>query len=319
MNNAQILKDGAVTTSTITSGLLSPEQSKQFLVQIFENTVLGGMIRRETRRAKTGELDKIGIDSRILRKKTEDVDAKSDGTAPAAGESGYRAKPNFAKIEYATTAVRLPWEITEESLRENIEGEGFEATVTNLMTTQLGVDMEDLCINADSATPNTDTDYDFLKINNGWLKLIAGGGHVEDRTSKNSGAMNLNVYYDALKQMPNKYNNGSLKWFMAPSRRQEWDLYLFDKFLSGAGGIAERLFDNPASIPVVEVPRMPEDQILLVNPKNLIVVNTYDIIIRKTTEGKEAVMQDKRFYTVHLDFDCVVEEMDAAVLITGLK
>jgi len=306
MKNQQILKDGAITTGSITAGLLNPEQSKKFIQQTFEATALGGLIRKEMRRAKTGEIDKIGIDSRILRKKTENTD------------DGYRQKPKFDKVEYSTTAVRLPWEITEESLRENIEGESFEETVTKLMTTQLGIDLEDLYINGDEETPDTDPDYDFLKINDGWIKQLSTGSHVEDRSAKNNGAISLDVFYDALAQLPNKYNDGTLRWLVAPSLKQKWEHYLLNENIKNGGGLSESIMNAPASIPFVSVPRMPADKIILTNPKNLIVVNTYDVKIRKTVEGKEAIMQDKRFYVVHLDFDPIIEEKDAAVLVKGL-
>ena len=63
---------------------------------------------------------------------------------------------------------------------------------------------------------------------------------------------------------------------------------------------------------------MSDNKILLTDPKNLIVVNTYDMKIRKTTEGKEAIMQDKRFYVCHLDLDPIIEELDATAIITNL-
>lgn len=63
---------------------------------------------------------------------------------------------------------------------------------------------------------------------------------------------------------------------------------------------------------------MPDDKIILTDPKNLIEVATYGVQIRKTTEGKEAIMQDKRFYVVHFDFDPIIEELDATAIITGL-
>ena len=59
--------------------------------------------------------------------------------------------------------------------------------------------------------------------------------------------------------------------------------------------------------------------ILLTDPRNLIVVNTYSVQIRKTTEGKETNMQEKRFYVVHLDYDPIIEELDATAIIKGLK
>lgn len=304
--NSRIISKAALNTSDLTAGLLSPEQSRTFLRQTFEATPLGNLIRHEMRRANAGEIDKIGIASRILRKKTENVD------------DNYRAKPTFGKIEYSCTPVRLPWEITEETLRENIEGQGLEATITELMTRQLGVDLEDLYLNGDTATAETNEDYDFLKINDGWIKQIEANGHVEDRTSISSGAMSIDVYYDALAEMPNKYNNGTLRWLMSPRRKQEWERYLIDKLITVGGGITDNLINNPAAIPAIPVPAMPDDKIILTNPKNLVVVNSYNVIIRKTTEGKEAIMQDKRFYTIHLDFDPIIEEADATVLIKGL-
>lgn len=307
-NNATIIRKAneTLTTGGVTHGLLNPEQAQRFIQQTFEATPLSALVRHEMRRAKSGEIDKIGIASRILRKKVENTD------------DGYRAKPNFGAVEYATTAVRLPWEITEETLRENIEGQGLEATITGLMTRQLGIDREDLCINGDTATPSADADYEFLSVNDGWVKQIVNGGHVVDRTSESAGAMSIDVFYDCLRSLPNKYNNGALRWLMSPHRRQEWERYILDKAITVGGIISDRRVENPVSIPAVEVPSMPDDKIVLTNPQNLIVVNTYDVIIRKTTEGKEAIMQDKRFYVVHFDFDAIIEELDAAAIITGL-
>ena len=72
-------------------------------------------------------------------------------------------------------------------------------------------------------------------------------------------------------------------------------------------------------MPAVEVPALSNDKIILTDPQNLIVVNTYSVKVRKTTEGREAIMQDKRFYVIHLDYDPIIEEPDAAAIITGLK
>lgn len=349
VNNAQIVrKASTIETATLTSGLLSPEQAKKFIQQTFEATNLGPLVRHEMRVAKTGEIDKIGIARRILRKKTENTD------------DGYRAGVNTSQVDYATTAVRLPWEITEETLRENIEGQSFEATVTNLMTTQLGVDMEDLYLNGDEdmgevaafdagtgyeigdqvlhegilyeftaahtagawtgtdvAEIGTQGDVDFLKINDGWIKQMKNGGHVLDASGESE--MSLDLFYSALAQLPNKYNNGRLRWLMSPRRAQQWELFLLNKVIGAGGAVPDSIYTAPARIPAVECPSLGDDTIMLTDPRNLIVVNTYSMQIRKTTEGKEAIMQDKRFYVVHLDYDPIIEELDATGIITGLK
>lgn len=300
-----IVEKAAIVTNTLASGLLNPEQARKFIQQTFEVTNLGALVRHEMRTAKTGEIDKIGIASRILRKKVENQD------------DGYRAGVETTQIEYSTTAIRLPWEITEETLRENIEGQTFEAIVTNLMTRQLGVDMEDLYLNGDEATPSSDTDYDFLKINDGWIKQLKEGSHVYDASAESG--MSLDLFYKTLAQLPNKYNNGRLKWLMSPRRAQEWELYLLNKVVNVGGAVPDNLYTAPAKIQAIECPSMDDSTIILTDPKNLIVVNTYDVKIRKTTEGKEAIMMDKRFYVAHLDYDPIIEELDAAAIITGLK
>ena len=305
-DNSSIIRKAAIQTTSLSGGgLLNPEQARKFLQQTFEATNLGPLVRHEMRTAKTGEVDKIGIARRILRKKTENTD------------DGYRASVNTSQIEYSTTAVRLPWEITEETLRENIEGQNLEAIITNLMTTQLGVDLEDLYLNSDVDTDASDPDHDFLYVNDGWIKQLKNGSHVHDASSET--AMSLDLFYKTLAQIPNKYNNGKLRWLMSPRRAQEWELFLLNQVIGKGGAVPESIYNSPAKIPTVQCPSLDDGTILLTDPKNLIVVNTYDIKIRKTTEGKEAIMQDKRFYVVHLDFDPIIEELDAAAIITGLK
>ena len=304
-SNRAIIRKAAIETGSLSSGLLNPEQARKFIQQTFEATNLNSLIRHEMRTAKTGEIDKIGIARRILRKKTENHD------------DGYRAGVETSQIEYATTAVRLPWEITEETLRENIEGQNLEQIITDLMTTQLGIDLEDLYLNGDEATESTDPDYDFLKINDGWIKQISNGGHVYDASSESS--MSLDLFYKTLKTLPNKYNNGKLRWLMSPHRAQEWELFLLNKVVNAGGAVPESVYNSPARIPAVECPSLDDGTIILTDPKNLVVVNTYTVKIRKTTEGKEAIMMDKRFYATHLDYDPIIEELDATAIIKDLK
>ena len=303
-NAAIINKAGTIQTGSLSHGLLNPEQARKFIQQTFEATNLGPLVRHVMRTAKSGEIDKIGIGSRLLRAKVENQD------------DGYRAGVTTSVIEYACKAVRLPWEITEETLRENIEGQQLEAIITNLMTRQLGVDLEDIYLNGDESTPPTDKDYDFLKLNDGWIKQISNGGHVYDAASDTT--MSLDIFYKTLQQLPNKYNNGRLRWLMSPKRAQQWELYLLNKVVEKGGAVPENVYTSPAKIKAVECPSMSDDKILLTDPQNLVVVNTYDMKIRKTTEGKEAIMQDKRFYVCHLDFDDIIKKKDATAMITNL-
>lgn len=303
--NRQIInKAGTIETSVVTSGLLQPFQAKKFLQQTFDATPLIQAIRHVTRAEKSGEIDKIGIGKRKLRAKVENVD------------DGYRAKPEFGSIHYETKAVRLPWEITEETIRQNIEGENFEKIVTDLMTRQVGVDTEDLLINGDEDTPNTDPDYDFLKLNDGIKKIITNGGHIVDVAG--SPDMEMEMFYKAVAAIPNRFNNGRLRWLMSPTRAQQWELFLLNKVINNGGVVPEELYKSPVAIPSMQVPGLSNDVIILCEPLNIINVNTYAVKIRKDAASKDAIMQDKRFYVIHFDFDALVEELDATAIITGL-
>lgn len=301
-SNAELIEK--INTGDLASGgALTPEQSKKFFVMTFEATPFSKLHRKEQRKAKQGELDKIAIGGRLLRKKVEDTD------------DNYRAGVSHGKIEYSTVAVRLPWELTEETLRENIEGEDYEDLVMGMMTKQVGIDLEDLHFNGDTTSADP-----FLNINNGWLKLISNAAsHIVDCSL--DAKFNKSTIFEIARNLPNKYKSDSIKWLMSPTRKLYWQEYLTgratgagDAALLGAGDQVNR----PLGFGIESIPSLPDDVILLGDPQNFIATWTYDIRIRKTTEGKEAIMQDKRFYVIHFDDDPVIQEYDAVVMATGL-
>ncbi len=319
MNNQDLMKrlskiEKTISTGSLSSGLLNPEQSKEFFRMAFDSTPFSQLHRKEMRKAKQGELDKIAIGGRILRKKTENTDDK------------YRANVQTSKIEYSTEAVRLPWEITEETLRENIEGENFEDTVMYLMSTQTGIDLEDLHWNGDKSSSDP-----FLNINDGWLKKIKTSkeSHIIDHAklvsktgeteiAKGFGKHSMFALSGAI---PNKYKNGNLRWIMSPTRKEKWMEYLTER-PTGAGdaallGAGDQV-NKPLGYGIAEVPSLSDDIIVLADPRNFIAVNTYDTRVRKTTEGETAIMEDKRFYVIHFDDDAVIQEMDAVAILTNI-
>ena len=178
------------------------------------------------------------------------------------------------------------------------------------------MDTEDLLINGDEDTPNTDPDYDFLKLNDGIKKIITNGGHIVDVTGAQD--MEMEMFYKAVAAIPNRFNNGRLRWLMSPTRAQQWELFLLNKVINNGGVVPEELYKSPVAIPSMQVPGLSNDVIILCEPLNIINVNTYAVKIRKDAASKDAIMQDKRFYVIHFDFDALVEELDATAIITGL-
>ncbi|MBN1629683.1 MAG: phage major capsid protein [Thermoleophilia bacterium] len=297
-------------SSDLTYGILNAEQAKQFYVQAFDQLEFSKLHRKETKRAKTGELDKLGIGTRLLRAKTEGPD----------GDDGYRVAPTTGQVPYTCVRIKLPWEMSEEAIHDNIEGEGLETKFMGMLTTQLGIDMEDLHWNADTADASGDAD--FLTLNDGWLKQLVAGAHVVDASGEGfeSTMIGKDKMFAAVRAMPTKYlSNPRMCWMMSKITEYAWIEYVSSR-ATGAGDLAllGSAAQTPLGYPIVHVPSMADGTVVFSDPMNFIAVNTWDVRIRKTSEGKSAVMNDMRYGSVFLDDDPVIEELDAAVIVSNM-
>lgn len=310
MSNAALLRKAAGPVGTgdfASTGLLAPEQATAFLDQVYDATPFSQAQRNERRRSSEGSIPRLGIGGRILRKKNEGVD---DATL---------VKPEFTDIDYAVKRYRADTEIDEEVFEDNIEGEGFEDHWIRTVTGQIGRDLEDLHFNGDESDPDP-----FLKLNEGWLEQCAAGGsgvHRVNGGSIDSGAVTKNQFFGALEAMPSKYlTDGSLRWVGNPAVFLAYLEYLTDR-ATGAGDAALTAGDVklPGGIGKIEVPAMPTTRLLLLDPKNFAVVTRRDVRYRKTTEGRQAIRQDKRFYAWFLATDPIIELADAIVDVYGLS
>ena len=105
---------------------------------------------------------------------------------------------------------------------------------------------------------------------------------------------------------------------MSPTRAQQWELFLLNKIIDAGGAVPESLYKSPVGIPSMGVPMMPDNTVILSNPKNFVQVNTYTMKIGKDDKSVEAIRKDKKFYVVHFDFDAIIEEIEATAMITNL-
>lgn len=312
LSQAELLRKAAGPISTgdfiAASGLLAAEQSSSFLDAVYEATPFSALHRKERRRSKTGSIAKIGIGGRLLRKKTAGVD---DATL---------AKATFGDVDYVAIGSRLDWEVEEEVFEENIEGEGLEQHLFNLMTGQTGRDLEDLHFNGDTA--DVSVDAPFLTQNDGWLKNLAGSAttHRVNGGAVNGGVIVKDHFFDALNAMPNKYKTqAGLRWIGTPTLFERYVEYLTGRATAaGDAALINGQLSQVLGIDVVRVPAMPNTRLLLANPQNFIAVNTRDIRVRRTVEGREAIRTDKRFFAIFLNDDPIIEEDDGVVDTYGL-
>jgi len=314
MTRREALAKATVTTTDAATGLLDATQGRAFIRKLKEKTSLANAMRQETRTASTGEINKIATGARIIRGAPENTD------------DGYRAGATFATAPFATRKIRLPWEVTEDVFHENIEGQGLEATLIDEMTTQFALDLEDLEINGNTAA-GAGLDQAFLQINDGILKQIqtaAVAGRNIDGSTITSGVWGKDHMFEAVYAMPNVYRrSGGLRWIMSPARAIQWWEAVTnratnggDAALLGEGGSITK----PLGIPTLEVPSLPDDVVLLADPRNFVRVISWQVRRKKVTGDTDAQLAafDKRFYIFFIKHDIVVEEPDAVVRVHTL-
>lgn len=306
LSNGNIIKKAAVTTAGRTDGMLNPEQSKAFIKMLFDDSSFLGELSHETRKSVKGTIEKLGIGRRLLRKQQEATDTLS----------GKGVDPVIGSVPYNCTDVLLGAEISEKFFRENIEQEGFEATFMAMIASQVKVDMLDLAFNGDSAVAADDPDHDFLSIDDGIVKQLETGSHILDASTLGA-TFTDSIFTGAIRALPSKYfDKNKYRWIANNDMYIRWIEYL-KKRNTAAGDMAilNGTNINPLDVQWRIVPNFPNNKIILADPKNFEIVNTYDIQLRKTIEGKEAVYRDMRFYALHLNMDTIILEKDAVISI----
>jgi len=335
MSNALLQK--VVTTAGVAAGgggLLNAEQSNRFIDYMWDATVLAKEGRKVRMKSDTADIDKVNVGQRIARLATEGVD------------DGVNAVPTFSKISLTTRKIRLDWELTTESLEDNIEGDNLEDHIARMMATALGNDLEDLAINGDTTSSDP-----LIKSFDGFRKRITAGGSgaaVLDAGGATLAGATANdgkaVFNKALKAMPRKYlqRRNQLRFYTGANLTQDY-LYGLTNISTTPEDIAASIINGspvarsgPAGntipfafgIPVKEVPYFSETlsgtysgatgnhgYIELTFPENRLWGIKRDITVyRKFSEKKDAWE-----YTVFVRTGVQLENTEAIVAVNNVK
>ena len=296
------------------SGILRPEQARRFIDYVWDATILAKDGRRVTMRANTMELEKVNVGERVIR-----------AAAQAVGDYT-NAGATFSKVELTTKKIRLDWEVSAESLEDNIEGAALEDHIVRLMTNAFGNDIEDLAING------TGSGGAFTSILNGFVNRVKTDGDAHEAVVT---VTNDNWTTDAMQKiilaMPRKYraiksnlkfyagtdafqgiikNNGTLADAIAeafagtpagtPANRQN---YLDGAAQTFGGARTTRVL----GIDVQEVPYYPAGYVDLTFPENRVWGFQRDITVNREYKPKKDTVE----YTVFVRFGIQWEEQDA--------
>jgi len=325
-------------TSTLSgNGLLYPDQANRFLDYMWDATILAKTARTIRMRSNTTEIDRVAVGQRIMTVAQEenprDYVAASGTYSNANGSTFTAQNATFNKVSLTTRKLRLDWELSAESLEDNIEGPDLEDHIARLMATQAGNDIEDVLING------TGTGSGLLSAFAGFRTLALNNAHVVDAAGY---GLDKTIFNQAIKTMPRKYKQrrNQLRFFTGSNLVQD---YLFNLTANAGNGnpfdIASGIIrgdvaandGGPGSvtpfafgIPVINVPLITETQtyngsantgdVHLTFPQNFIIGIKRDVTVYRLFQPKKDTIE----YTLFIRVGCVMENYDAHVIVKNI-
>lgn len=235
------------TSDFANGGLLDPQRQKKFLTLVRDYGKMMPMVRFERLSQSQMTLDKMHIGEPI----TESVEENTN--------TAVLAKPATSQINIQTKKLKSGWNITTETLTENIEQKGFENTVMEGMTKRISTDVELLAIQGDTTTYAGATDVfgKLLKRANGWDKLTETA-HILD---VGGSAIQKGIFAEMVRMMPQQYlQDPGLRWFVSKSVAIDWMDLLSDRGTAVGDNALNGNSVSPYGIPLVEVPLIPDNK-----------------------------------------------------------
>jgi len=334
--------NASADTATLSgNGLLYPDQANRFLDYMWDATILAKAARTIRMRSNTTEIDRVAVGQRIMTVAQEDNPrdyVAANGTYSNANGSTFSAQnATFNKVSLTTRKLRLDWELSAESLEDNIEGPDLEDHIARLMATQAGNDIEDTLING------TGTGSGLMSAFQGFRSLALNNAHVVDA---NGYGLDKTVFNEAIKRLPRKYKQrrNQLRFFTGSNLVQD---YLFNLTANAGNGnpfdIASGIIRGDVAandggpgtvtpfafgIPVINVPLISETQsgdysgatgshgdVHLTFPQNFIIGIKRDVTVYRLFQPKKDTIE----YTLFIRVGCVMENYDAHVIVKNIK
>lgn len=290
------------------NGLLSPSDAEKFILMVQDDSSFLSKMSSEIVDRIDGSISKLGVASRLLRNYTETQD----------NITGHEVVPVIGNVPYHCNRATLGAEISEAWLQQNLARENFEELFMGLIANQIKVDILDLSFNGDESTPDSDPDSEFLKLNDGFIKQIKAKGNVVDGATISGGKFDKKMFYSLRRAVPSKYRNSNFRWICSDDTYTDLCEYLSDRPTAlGDISIVEGKNVRILETEFERITRLPDDVIIYADPKNLEVVYFGQIVHRKSTEGKEAIYKNMRYYAEHLAVDFVIREVKATAILTN--
>lgn len=237
------------SSSLLTGGQLNPTQQNEFFRLIRTLPGMFSIARFERVDQKQHHIDRLHIGEPITHAVGE-----NDNTQFLAG-------PKTSQIEILTRKLKSSWNVTTETLIENIEKKDFEQTLMEGMTSRIGTDLEMLGIQGDintNALVNTPFGR-LLRRLDGW-DLQTEEAHIVD-----CGGINVqkSIFAEMIRRMPQQYlADPGLRWITSKIVEVDWLDTVAERATAMGDAAYTGTAPRPYGIPMISIPLIPADKSL---------------------------------------------------------
>ena len=207
----------------------------------------------------------------------------------------------------------------------------LETLVVQILQKAFALDLQDLIFNGDTAYPTGQTDSNFLRILDGFVKTMVTSTNVTDLTTN---APTLADFINHIQMLPEKYKNNfeeDITWFMNRNTHDKivslvqaratgyGDVVLQEGRISRLAGYSVDVVAGlQGPLNTAGVPADGHEGFVALTPRrNLVPVFTRDLTYRRTGEGALALKKDSTYHIIHAFLDAVVLEVDAVAYMLG--
>lgn len=301
-NRTIIAKAAADTSALGTGGKMNAEQANKFMTFMQDYSPFLNKVNFIRMTKTTRDLDSLDVNKRALRRQAENTENAPTGTV-----SHMRRTLN-------AVGVIMPYDVTFQYMKENIEGENVNTTLAQMFAKQFANDTVELAFLGDESS-----DDNFININNGWLKIAKDDSATHKFDTEGSSDYLNTVFPGLLDSMPDKYFNlyteedkSKIKIFCSPAVNRKYkrqlqarNSALGDALITGGQNV------NYDGFEIVPVAFIPDDMQIVTPYENLV----YGIYGQSLEVYSQVVPRKTRYeYTLLADFDMEINNPDALVI-----
>ncbi len=264
MTNEELIQKAVITTAAIAAaGKLNPEQADEFINLVIDVTGMQPHTRIVRFRNNQLDIDKLDVGARVAVPKAEATDP------------GVRRNVTATKVSLNPKEIMVPFEISDEFMQENIQGESVEDMVVSMMATQFANNLEELYIEGNTLGParfedflieggsSTDAVVDsYLALCDGWLKL-AGNDHIVDADGAD---IQSGIFSEMIKEMPDKWKRTrrNMRFFISTDHEQNYRQTVSSR-ATAAGDVALSTTSNltPFGVELVPLSLLPSTPLIV--------------------------------------------------------